>query len=162
AAAPAGPRRAGLVAAALEGFQELPPPPPPIDRSGLATPASSPPEGPGTTGAAEPPTSLPDANPPASECHEAEPAPHCCEPPAERIPRLWASGEYLLWWFKDAPLPIPLVTTGGTDGVIGSPGVQMLEGGSNGVGFQTQSGFRFTIGLANCTSCFGIEANGFY
>src|SRR5438067_2399007 len=25
-------------------------------------------------------------------------------------PRMWGSGEYLLWWFKDGPLSAPLLT----------------------------------------------------
>jgi hypothetical protein len=164
-ALPYDPQRAGLMAAALDGFQELPPAPPPVDRSGMATPAYPPFEAPPAGPAPEPPpVSLPDATPPPApeDHHEEEPAPSCCAPPAERVPRLWASGEYLLWWFKDAPLPVPLVTTGGSDGVLGSPGVQIADGGSKGVGFQTESGYRFSIGLANCTSVLGLEATGFY
>jgi hypothetical protein len=167
-AGPSDPRSTGLLAAAMEGFEELPPPPPPVNRSGMATPAYTPAaEGPLPTVPAEDPapTSLPDANPaPAPEEYHAEGPLHhgWQDEPIGPVPRLWASGEYLLWWFKDAPLPFPLITTGGTDGIAGTPGVQVVEGGSNGVGFQTQSGFKVSVGVANCTSILGVEADGFY
>src|SRR5262245_61953321 len=39
--------------------------------------------------------------------------PECFFPsPCKRPPLLWIDAEYLLWWIKDGPLPVPLVTTG--------------------------------------------------
>src|SRR2546430_13181096 len=45
---------------------------------------------------------------------------------------LWASAEYLLWRIKDAPAPVPLVTTSppSSFGVLGNPGTAVLFGGS--------------------------------
>src|SRR5437868_5553269 len=37
----------------------------------------------------------------------------------------WVTAEYLLWWIKDSPLPVPLVSTG----VIGEPGTAVSLGG---------------------------------
>src|SRR5580698_2208341 len=54
--------------------------------------------------------------------------------------RFWGSAEYLLWWTKNAPLPVPIVTTGdpavgfpalNTAGAIGSNGTRVLLGDSN-------------------------------
>ncbi len=64
---------------------------------------------------------------------------------------LWLSGEYLLWWTKDAPAP-PLVTSSpaGTPrelaGVLGVPGTAVLFGGSS-INSEERSGGRFGLGL---------------
>src|SRR3982074_1649492 len=76
-----------------------------------------------------------------------------------RTNRVWARGEYLLWWLKNAPLPVPIVTTGdprvGFDlslgntvnsaGAIGQPGTRVLLGASD-VHFPASSGLRFAAG----------------
>src|SRR5262245_9985124 len=60
-----------------------------------------------------------------------------CEPCCDSCcgPRLWVSAEYLLWWIKDGPFPVPLATTGSatdpTPGALGQPGTTVLFGGSN-------------------------------
>ena len=95
--------------------------------------------------------------------------PSACPPlvfsPTQNAYRIWASSEYLLWWVKDAPLPIPLVSTGSAadpnPGAVGQPGTRVLLGDSN-AGFGAFSGARFTIGgWLNADGNIGIEATGF-
>ena len=44
--------------------------------------------------------------------------------------RSWIGVDYLMWWFKDAPVPVPLVTTSNAadGGVVGRPSTQVLFG----------------------------------
>lgn len=56
---------------------------------------------------------------------------------------LWISAEALLWWIKSGNVP-PLVTAGG-NGVIGSPGTQVLLDDLNFVDDFRQGG-RFALG----------------
>jgi len=83
-------------------------------------------------------------------------------PPA--VPcRLYASGEYLLWWTRPANLP-PLVTTGtpASQGILGQPGTTLLFGGSA-VDFGAQSGARFTAGYwLNCEETVALEGSLFF
>ncbi len=48
--------------------------------------------------------------------------------------RWWGGADYLLWWFKDAPSPTPLVISGPTDStflpVLGDPGTNVVLGGT--------------------------------
>ena len=70
--------------------------------------------------------------------------------------RYWARAEFLLWWVRNAPLPIPIVTTGdptvglaagvNTAGAIGQPGTQVLLGADSGMSFRTSAGGRLTLG----------------
>src|SRR5262245_23179675 len=53
--------------------------------------------------------------------------------------RFYGSAEYLLWWTKDAPNQVPLVTKG----FVGSPGTEVLIGGKD-VDFGSQNGARAT------------------
>src|SRR5579885_3667918 len=55
--------------------------------------------------------------------------------------RFWATGEYLLWWFKNSPEPAPLVSTG----PLGAAGTTVLLGGSD-ITTDEHSGARFTVG----------------
>jgi hypothetical protein len=90
--------------------------------------------------------------------------------------RSWARVDYLLWWVKDAPLPVPLVTTGlpsvGFDptlvntvniaGAIGQPGTQVLYGDHN-VHFRPFSGMQLTLGSwIDDDEYFGLEGSGFF
>ncbi|MFO0927300.1 MAG: BBP7 family outer membrane beta-barrel protein [Gemmataceae bacterium] len=63
--------------------------------------------------------------------------------------QFWGSADYLLWWIKGAPLPIPLVSTGdptaALPGVIGQPGTRVLLGNQE-VDTSTRSGFRLNAG----------------
>jgi hypothetical protein len=84
--------------------------------------------------------------------------------------QIWGRGEYLLWWVKGAPLPVPIVTTGdptvgfpalNTAGAIGQPGTQVLLGNST-QHFGAFSGMRFTLGAwLDCERTVGIEGSGF-
>lgn len=84
--------------------------------------------------------------------------------------RYWASAEYLLWWVKGAPYPIPIVTTGDPTlgfpntsiaGAIGQPGTQVLLGNGN-AGFGAFSGVRLTLGgWLDDDRTLGLEGSGF-
>ncbi|WP_439630677.1 BBP7 family outer membrane beta-barrel protein [Gemmata sp.] len=100
----------------------------------------------------------------------AQPAPPA-PPPAPCLPlagecdrgiRMWGTAEYLAWWMKDAPSPVPLVTAGPTvpnlAPVLGAPGTRVVLG-SGGVALDTFSGGRFAIGgWLNRDAAFGAEA----
>ena len=64
--------------------------------------------------------------------------------------------EALLWWFKDSPTPVPLVT----NGVIGEPGTQVYLGGG-GVNTGANPGFRITAGYG-LNERSALEGNVFY
>jgi Putative beta barrel porin-7 (BBP7) len=89
--------------------------------------------------------------------------------------QIWARTDYLLWWVRNAPLPVPIVTTGNpnvgfdpkmldtvnTAGAIGQPGTQVLLGGT-GISFHTASGARLTLGgWLDGDQRLGLEGNGF-
>lgn len=102
--------------------------------------------------------------PPAQPCE----APTCADVwccPADNDSRVWASGEYLLWWYKNSPLPTPLATTapGNTSAqlpaVLGNPDTTIVTGGHS-LDMGAHHGGRFTIGTwLDCDRSFGIEAN---
>jgi hypothetical protein len=72
--------------------------------------------------------------------------------------RFWASGEYLLWWFKNSPEPAPLISTG----VVGAPGTTTLLGG-NSINSDVHSGGRFAVGgWLDCDQRLGVEIGGFF
>lgn len=90
------------------------------------------------------------------------------------VPRVWAGLDYLLWFVKSAPLPVPVATrttAAGQNPTIGLPGTEILYGGGD-VGFPALSGVRSNIGawlggdgqLGLEVSGFALEqkANGFY
>jgi hypothetical protein len=87
----------------------------------------------------------------------------------------WIQTEYLLWHVTNAPLPIPIVTTGdpnvgfdpnladtvNTAGALGQPGTQALLGGGN-FRFPALSGVRLTLGgWISPDQRLGIEGNAF-
>ena len=89
--------------------------------------------------------------------------------------RGWAQVDFLLWWLKNAPLPVPLVTTGdprvgfdpnlvntvNTAGAIGQRGTQVLFGGQD-IRSQAYSGMQLTLGgWIDEEEHFGGEASGF-
>jgi Putative beta barrel porin-7 (BBP7) len=87
----------------------------------------------------------------------------CPSVPRSAAPRIWGSAEYLLWWTKSAPLPIPVVTTGSsTDpalGALGGATTQVAIGNEN-LGFNLRSGGRFALGgWLDCEQRFGVEGN---
>lgn len=87
-----------------------------------------------------------------------------------RTYQTWVRAEYLLWWVKNAPAPVPLVTTGDPNdgfplvnsaGAIGQPATRVLFGNSD-TDFGAFSGMRFTLGgWFDCCQTIGIEASGF-
>jgi hypothetical protein len=85
------------------------------------------------------------------------------EGPAADCSRIWASGEYLLWWIKDSPLPVPLVTTGpaGSLSIIGNPGTAVVFGNQS-LDYGTFSGGRVTAGgWLDSGRVLGFEASAF-
>jgi hypothetical protein len=91
--------------------------------------------------------------------------PECCvpcQPPCGPPGRIWASGEYLLWWIKNASLP-PLVTASpaSSGGILGMPGTTVLFGGTQ--ESQPFSGGRFDIGfwLDSCQTI-GLDTEFFF
>jgi hypothetical protein len=80
--------------------------------------------------------------------------------------RMWATGEYLMWWLRGDRLP-PLVTSSpsGTPqsaaGVLGGASTQVLFGNSS-VNGDGRSGGRLTAGYwIDCEQTWGIEASFF-
>ncbi|HLJ97070.1 MAG TPA: BBP7 family outer membrane beta-barrel protein [Gemmataceae bacterium] len=76
------------------------------------------------------------------------------------------SAEYLLWWVKNQPLGVPLVTTGTPTGLgaLGSPDTVLLFGG-NDIDYHTFSGGRFTLGIGwghNSEADWSVEGSGFF
>jgi hypothetical protein len=84
--------------------------------------------------------------------------------PPQSCSRVWASAEYLLWWTKNSPLPVPLVTIGNTTdlGVLGAGSTRLLIGNEN-LDLGTRSGARFTLGgwLDN-EAGIGVEGSYFF
>lgn len=102
-------------------------------------------------------------------CEQAWQAPCCvcCDPLCGPPGKIWARGEYLLWWLKGSPLP-PLVTLSvdGTPreeaGVLGQPGTRVLFGNER-VNDDERSGGRFTIGgWLDKRQKFGLEGSFFF
>jgi Putative beta barrel porin-7 (BBP7) len=72
-----------------------------------------------------------------------------CAATDEAVPEiLWASAEYLVWWVRSGPSPVPLVTTSGTasQGILGNPDTRVLIGGQD-VDYHYMSGGRATVGF---------------
>lgn len=75
----------------------------------------------------------------------------------------WASADFLAYWVKSAPSPIPLVTTapvGGT-GFLGAPGTSTVFGGS-GFDYPPLYGGRFSVGICEPQYICGFEFTGFF
>jgi hypothetical protein len=68
-------------------------------------------------------------------------------PDVDPIHKRWyASGEYLLWWFKGMTTPVLATTSNANDaGILGAPSTRVLFGGS-GINTGPYSGARFTVG----------------
>jgi hypothetical protein len=71
----------------------------------------------------------------------------------------------MMAWLKNAPLPVPLVTTGNPNdndpGALGQPGTRVLLGDSS-VGYGTVSGVRASMGAwLDSAATVGIEGGGF-
>lgn len=89
------------------------------------------------------------------------------DPTHEKHPGLfgcaWASFDYLLWWTKSAPNPVPLVTTnpGAGSAFLGAPGTSVAFGGSE-FDFGATSGARMTFGVCEPTQTVGLEVTALY
>lgn len=109
----------------------------------------------------------------------ADPAVRPCEPsapcelmivdsqcgPGGPTQRAWFQADYLLWWVKDGPLPVPLAVTGSLadpfPGALDQPGTRVLFGGS-GLRYDTASGLRLGGGYwLDADRRFSLEASGF-
>jgi hypothetical protein len=80
-------------------------------------------------------------------------------------PNAWLNFDFLLWFIKDGPLNVPLVTTGSTSdtnpGALGQPHTQVLYGDNN-LNFGAFSGGRLEGGVwLDAESRFAIEGGGF-
>jgi hypothetical protein len=75
--------------------------------------------------------------------------------------QFFASAEYLLWWVKDTPLPIPLLTSGtaASQGILGAPGTTSLVGDS--LGYGPLAGGRFSFGFETSDHDWTIVATAF-
>lgn len=83
--------------------------------------------------------------------------PQCCCPHE----RCWAKAEYLMWWIKDGPLPVPLVTISpsASFAVLDQPGTSILFGNGS-IDHDVFSGGRFTLGSwLNKDKNIGLEGN---
>jgi hypothetical protein len=81
--------------------------------------------------------------------------------------RFYVGAEYLLWWTKKSPIPVPLVTTT-TDptqippATIGANGTSVVLGNQD-LDTSTRSGARFTVGWwCDARGELGLEANYFF
>jgi hypothetical protein len=170
----------------------LPPPDPGTEESlPPPTPAPSAPDAEPPTGPPKPYVSPPDAYPPPPPAPYAPPPgfdPRFPPPPSLysatnpppyylpnpiNNPNFWLGLEGLIWWLKDQPVSVPLVTTGpasqgGNAGDLGMPGTTSLDGplhnGATG-GFRLFMGGWFnpthTIGMDGSLFILGQESTSF-
>jgi hypothetical protein len=110
------------------------------------------------------PSSLPCGQPvlPPDACVAGDPGPSSLG---------WLKADYLLWWVKSAPNPVPIVTTGPFNpdtftgapipAAIGSPGTRVLYGAGS-EGFSALSGLRLEggTGIGDCKT-FAVEGGLF-
>jgi len=86
--------------------------------------------------------------------------------PASSQERFWVGTEYLMWWTKKSPEPVPLVTTSpdnplivGISGIVTSPTTTVLLGNQP-LNSQMRSGGRFTAGFwLNDEATVGVEGS---
>jgi hypothetical protein len=95
--------------------------------------------------------------------HVELPAP-ICGPDFDSRERVWASADYLVWWVKSGPDPIPLVTTSSAAslGILGAPDTTVVAGGS-GFDYKAFSGAELAAGFwFNRDRDCGFEGTGFF
>src|SRR5438132_1512329 len=74
--------------------------------------------------------------------------------------RMWITNEYLLWWVKNGPLPVPLITSSNAAdvGTLGQPSTQVLYGGRS-IDYGAISGYRLSFGSwLNWDRTFGLDS----
>jgi hypothetical protein len=104
-------------------------------------------------------------SPPAKAPDTALDHPSCAPLPADAAPcaRWWGSAEYLFWVTKDAPLPIPLITSGPSAGNLQPAFGQQVVIGGEGIDAQPQSGGRFILGAwVDPERNLGVEGSYFF
>lgn len=83
----------------------------------------------------------------------------CCS--ADEGASYWGGVDYLLWFVTKSPLPVPLVTRGGT-GIPGDPDVSVIYGGSS-VDYGVFSGARLNLGgWIDPDKVWGVDGAGFF
>jgi Putative beta barrel porin-7 (BBP7) len=82
--------------------------------------------------------------------------PATSSPPVAEPGRFSISAEALVWWFKDSPAPVPLIT----DGLVGQPGTKTLLGGED-LDTDANPGFRLSSSYV-FTERWGVESSFFY
>jgi hypothetical protein len=90
------------------------------------------------------------------------PAQVCCTNACGQDNRWWVEAEYLLWWTKDGPLPVPLVASGPPEsfGTLGMGGVAVF--GGRPLDYGATSGGRLAVGAwLDDQHTLGIEFGGF-
>lgn len=118
----------------------------------VAQPELIPVEAPGNASAPPASTKQSDMKGPAAVTDSSGPVTICddCDE-APRRTEMWLDAEYLLWWFKDSPVPVPLATTapaGSTaaaPGAVGNPDTSIVIGGRD-VETEERQGGRFRVG----------------
>jgi hypothetical protein len=78
--------------------------------------------------------------------------------------RFWVTNEVLVWWMKNGPLSMPLITTSDAAdvGTIGAPSTTVAFGGS-GLNFGGVAGYRLTVGgWFDDDRTFGMEGRGLF
>jgi hypothetical protein len=173
-----------LVGAALLSAQERVPPPPPDPPPTLPPPSALP----AAPTPVAPPAGAQVIPPPAPNPSPGPPPPYPPGPyppppylPAAVVygpppypppplfattdnPRFWIGTEALLWWTKDQPLSVPLITTGPASqganaGNLGMPGTTSLNGPLRD---DPVGGFRFNAGgWFDCEHTIGMEGSLF-
>ena len=86
----------------------------------------------------------------------AQTSPSTSSAPAAEPGPFTVSAEALLWWFKDSPAPVPLVT----DGLVGQPGTKTFLGGDD-LDTGANPGFRLSSSYA-FTERWGVDSSFFY
>jgi hypothetical protein len=81
--------------------------------------------------------------------------------------RFWFGAEYLLWWFRNSPLPVPLVTTTANPDLTPTAAFNQLGTsvllGNQGIDTGTRHGARITAGAwLDNRHTIGLEGNYFF
>jgi hypothetical protein len=130
--------------------------PPPPDKPGTVQPVAA--QEPAATPAA------PAMEAPAPTAGSVrQPAPNLIDDHVGPTEHVWVEADYLLWWIKHAPLPVPLLTTGSQEngGVLGAADTRVLLGNSS-IDFSRISGVQVAGGgWLDERHIWGLESSGF-
>ncbi len=141
-----------LSLAQIAGAQPPTSPAPAAADTGVAPNANMPPavlpaQGPATAPAA----ALPAVSMPPAAPMSIQPYWRLVEPHSVWEDRTWVSNEVLVWWVKNGPQPVPLISSSNAAdvGTIGAPSTQILYGG-NSIDYGTVPGYRLDFGTWFC------------